>query len=126
MLPRNFIRVNTIFEAGRANGLVTEYADKYPSHKFLSGTLGVGLSQGYFPEVASVDCTVEAQEAWDGLHCPYSLRLDHRMAYINLSMGSALRNWTLGNRVNGTRNPAGAPSLYSANFQATPCTADTS
>jgi hypothetical protein len=60
MLPHNFIRVNTIFEVGRANGLVTAYADKHPSHKFLSGALGVGLSQGYFPEVTSVDCTVEA------------------------------------------------------------------
>ena len=32
--------------------------------------------------------------------------------------GSALRNWTFGNFVNGTRNPAGGPSIYSANFQA--------
>lgn len=32
--------------------------------------------------------------------------------------GSALRNWANGKFVNGTTNPAGGPSLYSANFQA--------
>jgi hypothetical protein len=67
--PHNFIRVNTIFEVGRANGLVTAYADKHPSYEFLNGPSGVGLSQGYFPEIASIDGTLEAQEAWDDLHC---------------------------------------------------------
>lgn len=33
-------------------------------------------------------------------------------------VGSALRNWTNGYWANGTRNPAGGPSLYGANFQA--------
>ena len=75
VLPHNFIRVNTMFEIGRANGLVTAYADKHPSYEFLNGPSGVGLSQGYFPEVASVDSTVEAQEAWDDLHCWYCVRL---------------------------------------------------
>jgi len=32
-------------------------------------------------------------------------------------IGSALRNWTNGGFRNGTKNPAGAPSLYGANFQ---------
>ena len=41
----NFIRVNTIFEVGSANGLVTAYADKHPSYEFLNGPSAVGLSQ---------------------------------------------------------------------------------
>lgn len=32
--------------------------------------------------------------------------------------GSALRNWTFGNFLNGTKNPAGGPSIYAVNFQA--------
>jgi hypothetical protein len=32
--------------------------------------------------------------------------------------GSALRNWIQGNYVNGTKNPAGRPSIFGANFQA--------
>lgn len=39
-------------------------------------------------------------------------------AGTNHSIGSALRNWTLGNWANGTKNPSSAPSLYGANFQA--------
>lgn len=67
--PHNFIRVNTIFEVGRANGLVTAYADKHLSYEFVNGPSGLGLSQGYFPEVASFDSTLDAQEAFDDLHC---------------------------------------------------------
>jgi membrane-anchored protein YejM (alkaline phosphatase superfamily) len=37
--------------------------------------------------------------------------------YSNYCAGSALRNWTNGNWANGTKNPAGAPSLYGSNFQ---------
>jgi hypothetical protein len=47
--------------------------------------------------------------------CPFPRRLHQTRA--NQVIGSALRNWTQGNWVNGTKNPAGAPSLYGANFQ---------
>ena len=67
--PHNFLRTNTIFEVGRGNGLVTAYADKHSSYEFLNGPSGVGLSQGYFPESASVDGSLKAQESWDDLHC---------------------------------------------------------
>lgn len=71
VLPHNFIRTNTIFEVGRSNGLVTAYADKHNSYEFINGPSGVGLSQGYFPEVSSVKSSLSAQEAWDDLHCLY-------------------------------------------------------
>ena len=67
--PHNFIRTNTVFEVGRGNGLVTAYADKHLSYEFVNGPSGIGLTQGYFPEIASVNGTLEAQEAWDDLHC---------------------------------------------------------
>jgi len=69
----NFIRPNTVFEVGRGNCLVTTYTDKHPTYEFLNGPSGVGLSQGYFPEVSSVGSHSTAQEAWDDLHCklPY-------------------------------------------------------
>jgi hypothetical protein len=35
-----------------------------------------------------------------------------------MNAGSALHNWTSGNFLNGTQNPAGGPSIYAANFQA--------
>jgi hypothetical protein len=69
--PHNFIRTNTVFEVGRGNGLVTAYADKHLSYEFVNGPSGIGLTQGYFPEIASVNSTLEAQEAWDDLHCKF-------------------------------------------------------
>jgi hypothetical protein len=69
VLPHEFILVNTVFEVARTNGLVTAYADKHLSYEFLNGPSGAGLTQGYFPEIASVDSTLDAQEAWDDLHC---------------------------------------------------------
>ncbi|KAK1085679.1 hypothetical protein LTR48_004307 [Friedmanniomyces endolithicus] len=98
--PHNYLRVNTVFEVGRANGLVTAYADKHLTYEFMNGPSGVGLSEIYTPEVASVANTIQAQLAWDDLHW------------------SALRNWTKGNFANGTTNPDGPPSMYGANFQA--------
>jgi hypothetical protein len=94
--PHNYIRVNTVFEVGRANGLVTAYADKHPAYEFLNGPSGTGLSQGtvhstflpspqarpvqgtmanyalfvgYFPEIASIKSSLSSEEAFDDLHC---------------------------------------------------------
>lgn len=84
--PHDFLRVNTIFEVGRGNGLVTAYADKHSSYEFLNGPSGIGLSQGYFPEVASIKSTLKAHEDWDNLHCQYSnpcfntILINHRVS----------------------------------------------
>ena len=40
------------------------------------------------------------------------------MVFMLIVAGSALRNWTEGNFLNGTKNPAGGPAIYAANFQA--------
>jgi hypothetical protein len=61
---------------------VTAYADKHPLYEFLNEPSGVGPSQGYFPEFASVDSTLEAQEAWNDLRCSYSVRLGSRMLVL--------------------------------------------
>jgi hypothetical protein len=71
VLPHDFLRVNTVFEVARGNGLWTAFADKHLSYEFLNGPSGTGLSEGYFPEIASIDSTLEAQQAWDDLHCMY-------------------------------------------------------
>ena len=77
VLPHDFIRTNTVFEVGRGNGIWTAFADKHLSYEFLNGPSGTGLSEGYFPEIASINSTLEAQLAWDELHCklaPFQLR----------------------------------------------------
>jgi Type I phosphodiesterase / nucleotide pyrophosphatase len=84
--PHNFIRTNTIFEVGRGNGLVTAYADKHLSYEFLNGPSGVGLSEGYFPEIASIAGTLTAQEGWDDLHCEFSLQFTQVSPKTKLSI----------------------------------------
>jgi hypothetical protein len=69
VLPHDFLRVNTMFEVARGNGLWTAFADKHLSYEFVNGPSGTGLSEGYFPEIASVASTLDAQQAWDDLHC---------------------------------------------------------
>lgn len=100
VLPHDFLRVNTIFEVARGNGIYTAFADKHLSYQFMNGPSGTGLSEGYFPEISSIGNSLEANFAWDDLHW------------------SALANWTNDCFTNGTMNPAGGPRLYAANFQA--------
>ena len=96
----SYIKANTIFEVARQNGLETAYADKHLSYTFVNGPSGIGVSQGYFPELASVSATDGAQNSWDDLHW------------------AAVGNWAQGNFVNGSSNPAGIPAVFGANFQA--------
>lgn len=69
IFPHDYLRVNTVFEVARGNGIYTAYADKHLSYAYVTGPSGTGLSEGYFPEIASVASTLEAQQAWDDLHC---------------------------------------------------------
>ncbi|KAK4560599.1 hypothetical protein LTR86_005796 [Recurvomyces mirabilis] len=96
--PHEFLRANTIFEVARGNGLNTVYIDKHPTYEFLNGPSGLGLTEGFFPEIGAVASNLEAQWAWEDLHW------------------SALANITAGHYVNGTGNIDF--SLIGANFQA--------
>ena len=64
VFPHEHIRVNTIFEVARQNGLATAYADKHLTYSFVAGPSGLGLVEGYFPEVSAVDATDQAQSQW--------------------------------------------------------------
>ncbi|KAK9384480.1 alkaline-phosphatase-like protein [Lipomyces mesembrius] len=97
IFPHDYLRVNTIFEVARANGLNTAYFDKHPSYEFVNGPSGLGLTQGYFPEIGAVAANLPAIMAWDDLHW------------------SALSNVTAGHYVNGTGTIDF--SIIGANFQ---------
>ena len=84
--PHDYLRVNTVFEVGRGNGLVTAFADKHLTYEFMNGPSGVGLSEIYTPEIAAFNDTLEAQQAWDDLHCECNrvvvLRLEILMSSV--------------------------------------------
>jgi Type I phosphodiesterase / nucleotide pyrophosphatase len=66
--PHNAIRSNTIFEAVKAAGGTTAWADKHPAYDLVNGPSGKGVDDLYTPEITnapgfdnttSVVCTVE-------------------------------------------------------------------
>lgn len=96
--PYDWPLVNTVFEVVRQSGLVTAYADKHPSYTWVNGPSGLGLSQSFFPEVASISGEA-ATEGFDDLHW------------------SAITNWTMGLNYDGTSGFS-TPAFYATNFQA--------
>lgn len=49
--PHDFIKVNTVFEVARFAGFNTAYTDKHPAYEYVNGPSGLGLTEGYFPEI---------------------------------------------------------------------------
>jgi hypothetical protein len=98
IFPHDYLRANTVFEVARGNGLNTVYMDKHLAYEYLNGPSGLGLTQGFFPEIGAVASNLEAQWAWEDLHW------------------SGFCNVTAGHYVNGTGEIDF--SLIGANFQA--------
>lgn len=101
--PHSRLQVNTVFEIIRAAGLQTAYVDKHPSYEIMNGPSGQGLSVGYFPEIQSVDNTVNATIAYDELHV---------QAWLSFIDGTTPANST------GGLTPGSMPALIGGNFQA--------
>ena len=49
--PHDLLRVNTIFEVGRASGLHTAWTDKQPSYEIVNGPSGRGVDDLFLPEL---------------------------------------------------------------------------
>jgi predicted AlkP superfamily pyrophosphatase or phosphodiesterase len=70
------LRVNTVFEIVHSHGGVTAYADKHPAYDIVRGPSGLGLDEGYFPEINSIadssghdfTANVNLTITWDQLH----------------------------------------------------------
>ena len=60
VFPHNLIRVNTVFEVAKAEGLHTAYSEKRPSYDFLNGPSGKGVDDLYTPEIAYNNPTANA------------------------------------------------------------------
>ncbi len=99
--PHARLRVNTIFEVVHSKGKETAYTDKHPAYDLVRGPSGQGLSEGYFPEIASVKNTVDATIGYDQLHV------------------NAFLNWLDGTSPeNAEGSLKGIPTLFGGNFQA--------
>lgn len=98
--PHQRLRVNTVFEVVKGKGGQTAYCDKHPAYDLVRGPSGKGLSEGYFPEIASVPNNVDSIIAYDQLHV------------------DAFLNWLDGKSPsNAEGNLTGVPTLFGGNFQ---------
>jgi len=51
--PHEYLRVNTIFEVAKENGLRTAWVDKHPAYDLLQGPSGEGIDDLFTPEINS-------------------------------------------------------------------------
>jgi hypothetical protein len=106
VFPHNLIRVNTIFEVAKAEGLHTAYSEKRPSYDFLNGPSGTGVDDLYTPEIAFNNPTANA-----------TLKdVAKTEAFDELRVVSIL-NEIDGKDHSGT-NAAPVPAIFGMNFQA--------
>ena len=102
--PHSALRTNTIFEAVKATGGHTAWADKHPAYDLVNGPSGKGVDDLYTPEITNVNgfdatvsvvCTVENDQ----------------------KKVKGIINEIYGLKHDGTPG-AGVPALFGMNFQA--------
>jgi hypothetical protein len=62
--PHEYLRVNTIFEVAKENGLRTAWSDKHPAYEILGGPSGTGVDDLFTPEINSDAPTAGSENDW--------------------------------------------------------------
>lgn len=106
--PHSYLRVNTVFEVAKAQGLHTAWSDKHVAYELVNGPSGAGVDDLFAPEINSL-IPGPSGDDWtkDNLDTQF---------YDSLKVEAVL-NWARGGDHDGTPNPAGVPSIYGMNFQ---------
>jgi Type I phosphodiesterase / nucleotide pyrophosphatase len=102
--PSQALRTNTIFEAIRAKGGHTAWADKHPAYDLVNGPSGKGVEDLYTPEITNVN----GFDATVSVVCT--------AANDQLKVQATL-NEIQGLKSDGSKGP-GVPSVFGMNFQA--------
>jgi hypothetical protein len=104
--PHSFLRVNTVFEAVRATGRRTAWADKHRAYDLVNGPSGSGVDDLYTPEIASI-----APNGGD-----YTKSFADIKTYDDIKVRAIL------NEIDGKTSTGGAnvgvPAVFGMNFQA--------
>jgi hypothetical protein len=123
IMPHQYLRVNTIFEAVRAHGGRTAWTDKHPSYEWTNGPSGKGVDDFFGPEINSIPVAlpnipgcevVPFQDATpdDG----WTNSFDDIKCYDSLHVQAVL------NQIDGYNHDrtkkVGVPALFGTNFQA--------
>src|SRR6201996_3380246 len=62
--PHEYLRVNTIFEVAKENGLRTAWVDKHPAYDLLQGPSDEGIEDLFTPEINSDAPTEGSENDW--------------------------------------------------------------
>jgi hypothetical protein len=104
--PHQYLRVNTVFEVARAEGLRTAWSDKHPAYEILNGPSGAGIQDLFTPEINSV-----ADAAGDDWTTNNALTQVYDSTKV-----AAVVNEIDGYDHSGTRH-VGTPAVFGMNFQ---------
>jgi hypothetical protein len=104
VFPHNAIRSNTIFEAVRAAGGVTAWADKHPAYDLVNGPSGRGVDDLYTPEITNAP------------------GFDNTISVVCTAQNDFLKVQGVLNQIHGLRHDGtpglGVPTVFGMNFQA--------
>ena len=104
--PHQYLKVNTIFEVAKANGLHTAWIDKHAAYEILGGPSGNGIDDLFTPEINS-DAGVSGGD-WTKINSLTQMYDDFKV--------KALLNEINGFDHSG-KTKAGLPSIFGMNFQ---------
>jgi Type I phosphodiesterase / nucleotide pyrophosphatase len=104
--PHNYLRVNTVFEVARAQGLRTAWSDKHAAYEILNGPSGTGVQDLFTPEINSV-----ADASGNDWTTDNALTQEYDSMKV-----AAIVNEIDGMDHSGTRH-VGTPAVFGMNFQ---------
>jgi Type I phosphodiesterase / nucleotide pyrophosphatase len=106
MYPHNYLKVNTVFEVARAQGLRTAWSDKHAAYEILNGPSGTGVLDLFTPEINSV-----ADASGNDWTTDNALTQEYDSMKV-----AAIVNEIDGMDHSGTRH-LGTPAVFGMNFQ---------
>jgi hypothetical protein len=123
ILPHEYLRVNTIFEAVKAAGGTTAWTDKHPSYEWTNGPSGKGVDDFWGPEINSIPVALPqfagcapVPFADPTLDDGWTNSFDDIKCYDQLHVAAVI------NQIDGFNHDrsrkVGVPTLFGTNFQA--------
>jgi hypothetical protein len=102
--PHNAMRSNTIFEAVKAAGGITAWADKHPAYDLVNGPSGRGVDDLYTPEITNAP------------------GFDNTISVVCTTENDQLKVQGVLNQIHGLKHDGtpglGVPTVFGMNFQA--------
>jgi Type I phosphodiesterase / nucleotide pyrophosphatase len=106
--PHQYLKVNTIFNVARQNGLTTAWSDKHPAYEILDGPSGNGVQDFFTPEINSATDGVPGHPDWTTDNVLTQQYDTYKV--------QAVLNWIDGKDHSGT-DTRGTPNIFGTNFQ---------